>query len=487
MVAGLVFGGGQALAEGGFRLRSNLRKLNTTPGGVERIQQLLIEQGMSADDAAAALQKLGPEGKLLDVGADTGAVLRQEAQRIHARGGEGRATINKGLETRKANQEAGLQADLEATVGPRQQPSDISSALQNRLIEAQAAQKASHAQQVQPVDLARMADDIDARLATAKSATEIAALKKVRKLLTEAPGDPTATPPVAETLETTSQQVLKVRQAIRDELYSAKTGQIREDLSPGAKQVLQEAYDEINKGLDPANPTLRAADAEIHQIGKEETAFDTGQKIYENPRGALTEVEFKQAYDAMSPGEQARILDGLNVETYRQVGIQGNTLTKLKDLMKGEGKWNQQKVAAVIGEEKAQKLMDAISNRAIFQDSYQKIVQGSKTAESSTGNKPEGFVSTAAKAVPEVIAGGVIGGPGGSGAVALARLKDWLTKRGTAGHSPALDADVAKLLDTNKGEDLVKAVQELAKKQGGEARTVLMGLVARDNDRRRGQ
>jgi hypothetical protein len=492
MVAGFLAGGMMAKGAPSFRLRSNLRKLSTTPEGVSRVKQLLKAMGYTEQDAAAELDKLQPGGMLVDVGQEEGSTLRQEAQRIQARGGEGRSILEKPLRAREQEANAMLTGDVAAAVGPRQQPSAIEEALKERLTLAQEKQKAAHPSQVQPVDLAQMADDIDAQLATAKSATEIAALKKVRKLLTEKPGDPTAQPPVAETLETTSQQVLKIRQAIRDELYSAKTGQIREDLSPGAKQVLQDAYDEINKGLDPANPTLRAADVDIHQIGKEEKAFETGQKIYENKpayEGGVTEVEFKNTYDRMSPGEQQQVLNGLNVETYRQLGINANNRVKLMGLLKGEGKWNQQKVAAVIGDEKAQALMDALSRHKTFQESFQSIVRGSKTAETASGGKPESLAGAAIKAAPEVITTSILGSPHAGVATAFARLKDYVAQRRAAGIQPKLDADVARLLASNRGDDLVEAVQLLTQKGSPLPPAVAAALLARKQDlsERRGQ
>ncbi len=39
LVAGILSGGGQALAEGGLRLSSGLKKLDTTPGGMSRVKQ----------------------------------------------------------------------------------------------------------------------------------------------------------------------------------------------------------------------------------------------------------------------------------------------------------------------------------------------------------------------------------------------------------------------------------------------------------------
>ncbi len=86
--------------------------------------------------------------------------------------------------------------------------------------------------------------------------------------------------------------MLSARQAISEMLYEAD-GTPKKGLGPKEDQVLKDIYAKVNEQLDPANPALRTADKEIAQVAKEKQAFEGGQKIYENPRGAPTEVEFK--------------------------------------------------------------------------------------------------------------------------------------------------------------------------------------------------
>ncbi len=70
-----------------------------------------------------------------------------------------------------------------------------------------------------------------------------------------------------------------------------------------------------------------------------------------------------------------------------------------------------------------------------------------------------------------------------------ARLKDWILKKRTAGRQPAIDASVAKLLASGRGDDLVQAAKLMAEKQGGAPQAVLSALLSRQHDvsERKGQ
>ena len=479
IAAGFLSGGGVGAAEGGFRLRSALRAVNTNPEAVKRVQQLLLEQGMSVDDAAAAMQKLGPDGMLLDVGADTGATLRQEAQQIHARGGEGRGIIGAPLREREAGKNQRLEGDVEATVGARQQPSAVIQALEDRMTRVSADQRAAHSAQQAPVQLQSIADDIDARLVNEKSPKIRSTLARVARCLLGGPrhGEHGGPP-----LETGSPPVLSARQAISEMLYEAD-GSPKPNLGPKEKQVLNDLYAKINEALDPANPTLRRADAEIAQIGKEETAFEErAENLRERARRP----------------DRGRVQADLRRDVARRAGAhrgrpqrrdlpadrhQGQQPADPQDMMKGEGKWNQQKVASVIGEEKAQRLMDAISREATFQESYQKIVQGSKTAETVSG--PRG--GSLARAIPEVAVAGTLGGWPAAGASAFSNLRRYMGDRAGT-RSASGDAEVAGLLSSTNPDDIVQAARILKEgivsgRKSGARSAVIDALLARQQER----
>lgn len=461
MVAGVLSGvGTEAGIRGGGKA---MAEIGTNPAAVKRVQQLLRESGMSADDVDARMRELGDQSAPIDTGDEAGNLLRQEAAQIHARGGEGRATLDPMLRAREKSAGTRLKDDVAAAVGPRsEEPTATLEALKLRAQEGGKKQQTAHPAQVEPVDAQAVVDDIDSRLGVEKDAGKRKALQDIRESLHIRDQQGTAPGP---TLDPSSEGLLSARQAIDNKLYKAD-GSPR-DIGQGEAAILKDYRARINDMMEKANPSIRAADAEIHQTKQEERAFNTGREIYENPRGAPTEVEFKQTYDAMSPGEKETLLKGVNAETYRQLGITGNTRAKLESQLRGEGRWNTEKLSAVIGPEKAEQLMSALKRERIFQESYQKIVQGSKTAE-TIGREGKSLRQAIANAFPDIGAGagtGAVMGAPGTGAMlgGLPHLRSYLTQKLGQG-GPKVDAGVARLLASQDPQFIAEAMRALRAK-----------------------
>lgn len=464
IVAGMVAGGRQAAAEGGFRLRSNLRKIGAAgPQGIERVKQLLIEQGMSPEDAVARTKELGPQGMLLD----TGPNVRQEAQQIQAAGGAGRGIIDPALRGRDVGRNQRLTSDVTQAVGPEVQRTDVLAALADRKAALGPEYEAAHAGQTKPAELQPIADAIDSELAVVKSPEVTAALERIKKSLHLRGTDQ---------LDPSSEGLHEARQAIDNELYDSQ-GRPR-DVGSKTAATLNRYRKMIDDTLANVGP-IKGVDVKRSQIGKEEQAFTTGQQVYDNPRGSPSAVEFKRTWDTMSPGEQSRGLEGVNQETWRQLNISGNDLVKLQGLLKGEGKANFEKLATVIGDQKASQLMDAVGREKTFQESSNKIVQGSKTAES--GRQPaRGFRQAVSEAIPEVIASGATLGPSAGVSVGLAHLRRFITERAGKTGQPKLDAEVARLLTSDKPEDLLQALKVIEQHQSHSPTGAMLGaLLAR--------
>jgi hypothetical protein len=467
LVAGFLSGGGlKGGAEpGGFRFRSNLRKLaDVGPKGVERVKQLLTEQGMSPEDAVAATKQLGPEGRVLD----TGPNVRQEAQQIQAAGGEGRGILDPMLRAREEGKNRRLMEDVGATVGPQEHPTAVVQALEDRASRVGQQYPAAKSNQTRPAGLDGIAHDLDAEIANARGGTQ-SKLQKIRDML-DRPG-------AKGNLDPSSEGVHAMRQEIDRMIKKEKPG------TPVYAR-LNEYRQRIDSELKDIAPDIKSLDEQYSAIKDEGRAFEKGQQIYENPRGT-DPADFQQTWDAMTPGEQAHVLKGMNTETYRQLGISGKNLSELQKLISGEGKWNQAKVATVIGEEKAQQLMDAISREKTFNESYNKIVQGSKTAESSRSPSQRSFGQAAGDTVKDMLfAAGAGGGWAGAGGAAFSNIRRFVGERMKGGgQSAALDADVARLLSSDRPEDLLKALRMVEQHQSHSVPGAVLGaLLARQQD-----
>jgi hypothetical protein len=220
---------------------------------------------------------------------------------------------------------------------------------------------------------------------------------------------------------------------------------------------LTEYRQRIDAELKDIAPDIKSLDEQYSQASKEGTAFDTGQEIYENPRGAASPAEFGDNWNKLSEGEKARVTEGVNVETWRQLGIQGNDLVTLKKLLKGEGKWNTQKLATVIGKDKVDALWKAIDREATFSNTYQKVVEGSKTA-GSLPKQPSAdrFAPDAADMVTTMTAGPKAG-LAQFGVRSLKRIAEKLLMADPNKNN----AEIAKLLMSNNPDDLMRAVTAL--------------------------
>lgn len=470
LAAGVAGGGAGAFESLGKRLavRRAAAQVNSNPAAVKAFSDILLKNGVRPEDIAARMRELGVEA----IPADVDPNLMQKTAKIQAEGGAGRGVIDPFLRERNEGANPRLETQVEQTYGPRQQPTDVVAALEQRKETLGPAYEEAHRNQTSPADTQPIIDAIDSDLAVVKSPEVINALQRIRTSLHLRGTDQ---------LDPSSEGLHQARQAIDNELYGAD-GRPR-DIGAATARVLNRYRQQIDQALENVGP-IKDVDRQYHQIGQEERAFDTGQRIYENPRGAPTEVEFQRAFNAMTPGEQQHVLSGANVETYRQLGINSSDLNKLRDLIKGEGKWNAEKVATVVGRDRAEALMRAIERERTYRETYQRVVQGSKTAETAPGGEgAPSFMGAAAKAAPDIGVGAYFGGAGGAGIAMLSNLRryalDLAKSRGNAGADPNL----ARLLISQQPGDLVQAIQTLRGQTPSVApQAAISALLARRQD-----
>jgi hypothetical protein len=474
IVAGLLAGGTQALAEGrsAAATRGALERVGTTPEAVARVKELLAAQGMTSEDIASKMRDLGGEAMPIDI--EGGTNFRQEAQKIQAAGGEGRGIIDPLLRAREAGKNRRLMENVTSAVGPEVQRQDVLAALKDRAQALSPKYDEAHAQQVKPVETQGIIDAIDSEMASTKAKGKLGVLQDIRDSLNlKDSGE----------LDPSSEGLHSARKAIDEQLYD-RDGNVRKDLAPEVAGTLKHYRKQIDAALGEANPALKEVDVQRAQIGDEERAFKQGGKLYRTDDKALSPVEFERTYNKMSPGEQARLLDGVNRETWKQLGISSNNLVQLKSVLKGDGKWNHQKLATVVGEEKASALMQALERETAFNESYNKIVQGSKTAETlPEGQQRPSFGKAVVNAGPDVIASSVVGGPYAGGAVAGSHLKRYLTELMSSRGSKPNDAALARMLSTTRPDEIANMMKVANDTRGPVVpQALLTALMARRQD-----
>jgi hypothetical protein len=432
-------------------LADAVRTLNSTRGGVETLTQLLRNSGMSEAEIRGRLDELGVgPTNLMDVN----PVALQAGQQIYAKGGEGRNIMHQALTERAA--ESGQRTDqtLRSTLGPEVDADARVKALQGRLRQLGNEQKQTHAAQTQPADLQSIVDNIDTRLGTEKSTAVRNALQTARDNLhvkKTAPNQP-------DVMETASEPILSARQAIDEVLYDARTGKLKEGLGRKTVQALQDVRSQINDALDQANPTLRAKDVQIEQAAKEETAFKSGRKdVLRTGDKALSPDEFNARLAKMSQAEKDQVLAGLTRTIDQIVGLTANNRFALKKAITGEGKWNHEKITALIGDAKANELLQSLKRESAYENTTNRITQNSKTAETINMEKGYPRLEAVADTLTKTGIGGALAGPHGALAgLGLGGMR-YLIDRFGGKAADNLRTELARLLASNETNKILKA------------------------------
>lgn len=430
--------------------------LGSTEGGVAALSRMLRESGMGDAEIRAKLADLGLDANLMDVNP---AALQAGGQ-IYAKGGTGRNILHEELTARDVGTQARTQTDLRQSLGPEVNETAQLEALQQRLRDLGQEQRQTHTAQMQPADLTSIVDDIDVRLGTEKSPEVRRALEQVRANLhvrKTAPNQPDVT-------EVASEPILSARQAIDEVLYDAKTGQLKEGLGRKTVQALTDLRAKINEQLDTANPTLRAKDVEIEQAAKDQQAYETGRsEVITTGRKTLSPEEFAGVWNNMASSERAQVQAGLTRTIDQMVGLKANDRVALKQAIVGEGKWNHQKIATIIGEENAANLVRTLQREATFQDTLNRVTRNSETAgrQSDIGLGEHPGTGAMRKGMALTAAGGLLAGPWAALVGAPLAVVDRALSAGGEGLMAGRRAELAKLLASGHTDQILKAIELL--------------------------
>lgn len=495
MIAGLISGG----TAGGLERRAEALQaadvINSTPGAVKRVQTLLENENVAPEELQTKLRELGIEAMPLD--ATTG--LRQEAQTIHSKPGEGRSVIETALRDREAEANTRMETDVRSSFGPKVDRGAEMTEFDRRRKEVNAEYPAARAGQTRPADLQSVDDQLEILINTTKETGLKGKLADIKKSLRTAmqPAAPAKQPfyppnrapapaPPGPSLETTTEALHQIRKKV-DGLMNDVHGNPRQDLSREEFMQLGKVREGIDKELAASNPDYKAIDAKFQEVAKDKTAFKEGERVFQKGRpgefedvpapSAMAPDEFERHWNnEMTPGERTAMVKGASREIDRLTGTSSNNRVELKKMIAGEGKWNHQKIATMIGQENADRLVSALEREKVFQESHNRVIHNSKTAETQdVGGEIGSAFNDAAK-------GGAIGGTPG----VLAGL-GWNRIKAMAGQmsdrmSQAQRAEIAPLLTTDRPDDLVRAIQMMQKRGAVLPDALIQAMLARQTE-----
>lgn len=335
--------------------------------GVEFLRQAMQADGLSAEQAAARLQQLGPSAMLADVGPNT----QQLAAGLVAIPGEGRGIVQNAIRGRDAAANSRITGTMDDTLGPAPIPSRVDAGIR----EGQRTLGPSYEavlEKAKPVDLDKIAIRIDANIVNSKGAAQ-SVMEKVRGMLNRNGTD---------ALDTNPGTLLQTRQAVDGLIDEAKDSNVL--------RVLKSVRKDIDDELTSKVPGIKEVDAQYAELARQREALEQGQTIFNGDRATVLrpqELAERVQDGALPQGLQVgpsavpvRLREGARAELDRIVGTNANDRVALQRLVKGEGDWNAQKLATVFGQDKADKILDVLDAERVFAETSQFVTRNSATA-----------------------------------------------------------------------------------------------------------
>ena len=359
---------------------------------------------LEADTPAAvqsSLDRLGPHAML----ADAGPAFLGKGQGSALNSDVGRTIMANALSQRKAGANSRIQSSFDDLLGPAEDPVIATQNILNHRSEVDSANYSRAYANAPPVDATGVLALIGQRLDGAEGMQK-KALLNLRSALMEPKefpklnpdGSPVFVNGVAQTEsrnvpKTAIENLHNIRQEIDNVINHDAPGL---GVPAGALQNQQGALKQVRGALDDALksdvPGFAQADVASSALARRAEAVQTGTSVLDSGKTAMTPERLQSVYDAMAPGERAALAKGARGEIERQLDTKANDLVAGKNVIKGEGDWNRQRLETVFGEEPTDKVIGVLDSEAKFNDTYNKIVENSQTAQrtaAARSMKPE--------------------------------------------------------------------------------------------------
>jgi hypothetical protein len=336
-----------------------------------------LEEAATADRAGIAqLPGYGSEAML----PDAGPAMRGVAQGAVLGTGEEGAALKGALQARDEGTTARVTGALNQTLGPDPVPSGV----QTGIREAQRALRPQYEavlNNAQAIDTAPIAQHIENGIQLTRGDAQ-QTLRAVRGML-DVPGNPGVLDPHPRSLQAT-------REAVSGLLDNPA-------LDNNTRRVLTDIRQRLTEELRTKVPGIREVDAQFAELARQSEALERGAEVFDTGKQATRPSELRteittgaQPIGPTVEGPSAanvRLRQGARGELERIVGTNVNDLLKLEKVIGEPQDWNAQKLTALFGPERADRLVQVLDANRAFRQTYQDVVQGSQTAQRSAAQK----------------------------------------------------------------------------------------------------
>lgn len=324
------------------------------------------------------LPRLGPDAMLPDAGPSMQAVAQQAALGI----GPNRTAIVSALMERDRGTVPRLRADVTEAIGPAPRVSQVEEGIDagRRQINTEYA-PVLRGRAIEPGEANRVMGRLNELALTSREN-----LDDVIGALT-LPGTRNAP-------DLSPQSWLSARQRI-DSMIEAANSPINPNRYRAS--VLGDVRRMIDDELAANVPGIKAVDAKFAANRAEQTALERGGTVLDTGKQALHPDDLRDIMRvdatpqgmarAGPPAANVRLRQGTRADIDRRVGTKANDLTELERTLGTPEDWNAQKLAQIFGEEPTQAVRDSVARNRQFRETYQRIAQGSDTAQRQAAAK----------------------------------------------------------------------------------------------------
>lgn len=336
----------------------------------------ILGRGMEADgivpgSVASRLSALGPDA----IVADLGPSLQGQAAAIATLPGKGSRNVVDFLSSRRAEANPRIRQDITTALGTPPRPSQVTleidagmDALSPVYQDVLRQKSLSSSPFIDATPLVTSIDDIAARY-VGGTRREI---ERARDLLI----DPTTGGPIRDPA---------LLLAARQEL----DGLIGQEANTTTQGALVEARRLIDESLAANVPGIKQVDADFQDLVRQQEANTRGQTIL---RDGVTQTSPDDLADELlgmyvpsgvnvgpTNANARRLEQGLVADINRVIGQKANDRVALRNLIRGEGSWNYDNIATVLGKDRADELMTILNREAKFAELENLATSGSRT------------------------------------------------------------------------------------------------------------
>ncbi|MEJ5081048.1 hypothetical protein [Ochrobactrum sp. MYb379] len=422
---GQTVGAGVRKVSNSLANRSAAKGANMTSGALSKLNRAVTDDGLDALAMRSQLDELGPDAMLMDLGPN----LQRQAGALAATPGRGQEIVREAVGYRNAGANQRVISGLDDALGPVPNPRTINDTIRQGQRDLAPAYEEAF-KNASPVDTSQLASRLDTQASVRRG-----------------PGQKAATE-IRKWLNVSSDGVLDTNPYTLFQTRNAIDGRLATEADPQAIALYTNARQQIDELLARNVPGIKMADAQYQELARQNEGLRTGVKALDSGREALRPEELRQAItEGVNPdglmvgpsGNTFRMQQAARADIDRQVGTKANDVVALRNVLKGEGDWNRDRIGMLFGQDKADSALNLLEREARFADTSQIVTRNSETAARNAAMQELGGEAAPKFGAREgFMAGGVSGAARSSVVRMVEKVADTILKSGRGANNTSL-------------------------------------------------